>query len=110
MKEAIVSILRAHNLLINDYSINNIILHLLITVDRIKSHNMIEKPLNLADVKNNLEIQAANKIADHLEKICNVPFNESERYNLVFLIASKTTLLNYQSLNSETLTDYMEEK
>lgn len=110
MKEAIVGILRAHNLLINDYSINNIILHLLITIDRIKSHNMIEKPLYLADVKNNLEMQAANKIADHLEKICNIPFNESERYNLVFLIASKTTLLNYQSLNSETLTDYMEEK
>jgi lichenan operon transcriptional antiterminator len=109
LKSGIVSILREHNLYVNDYIMNNILLHLIITVDRIKNKNSVIQTADLNKFKSNLETKAANKIADFLEAKYDISFNESERYNFILLLSSKTTLLNYQSLTPSSLNHYVDE-
>ncbi|MDF9411339.1 transcription antiterminator [Brevibacillus laterosporus] len=109
LKNEIVSILGEHNLYVNDYIMNNILLHLVITVDRIKNNNSVIQATNLHKLKSNLETKAANKIADFLEAQYSIRFNESERYNFILLLSSKTTLLNYQSLTPSSLNHYVDE-
>jgi lichenan operon transcriptional antiterminator len=78
LKSEIVSILTEHNLYVNDYIMNNILLHLIITVDRIKNKNSVIQTADLNKFKSNLETKAANKIADFLEAKYDISFNESE--------------------------------
>jgi lichenan operon transcriptional antiterminator len=109
LKSEIVSILTEHNLYVNDYIMNNILLHLIITVDRIKNKNSVIQTADLNKFKSNLETKAANKIADFLEAKYDISFNESERYNFILLLSSKTTLLNYQLLTPNSLNHYVDE-
>lgn len=88
---------------VNDYIMNNLLLHLVITLDRIKNNNSVIQSSDLNKLKSNFETEAANKIADLLEVKYGTAFNESERYNFILLLSSKTTLLNYQSLTSRLL-------
>lgn len=94
---------------VNDYIMNNLLLHLVITVDRIKNNNSVIHSSDLNKLKRNPETEAANKMADLLEDQYGISFNESERYNFILLLSSKTTLLNYQSLTSSSLNHYVDE-
>ncbi|MBA9029162.1 BglG family transcription antiterminator [Peribacillus huizhouensis] len=109
IKSKIISILEKYNLYVNDYIMNNILLHLIITVDRIKNNNSVMHSADLHKVKSNLETQAANKIASFLEGTYNIHFNESEKYDFILLLSSKTTLLNYQTLTPSSLYQYVNE-
>ncbi|CAM3206966.1 transcription antiterminator [Paenibacillus taichungensis] len=109
LKDEIVSILKEFDLFVNDYIMSSILLHLIITVDRIKNNNSVIQTTELSKIKSNLETNAANKIADMLEGMHKINFSESERYNLILLLSSKTTMLNYQSLTSTSLNQYVDE-
>ncbi|OMF45811.1 BglG family transcription antiterminator [Paenibacillus peoriae] len=109
LKNEIISTLKEHNLYVNDYIMNNILLHLIITVDRIKNNNSVIQTTDLNKFKSNLETKAANKIAGILEEKYGINFSESERYNFILLLSSKTTMLNYQSLTSISLNHYVDE-
>jgi len=110
LKKEIVYILTEYNLYINDYIINNILLHLVITVERIKNNNPVIQETTIAKLKSNTEANVANIIADFLEEKYGIHFNESERFNFILLLSSKTTLLNYQSLTPNVLNNYVEEQ
>lgn len=107
-KENVINILEKYNLLINEYTINSIILHLVITMDRIKNNKSIEQALEAIRLKSNLEMNAAKDIADMIENEYGITFNEAERYYLLLLLSSKTTLLNYQSLTPDSLTSFVD--
>lgn len=109
LKDKIIHIFEDYNLFVNDYIINNIILHLVISVDRIKNNNLVIQNTDLTKLKGTSEKKAAYKIADFLEIEYNIRFNESELYNLILLLSSKTTLLNYQSLTPSSLKLYVDE-
>ncbi|WP_338533611.1 PTS sugar transporter subunit IIA [Paenibacillus peoriae] len=109
LKDEIISTLTKYNLYVNDYIMNNIILHLIITVDRIKNNNSVIQTTEFNKIKSNLETNAANNIADFIEEKYGIIFTQSERYNFILLLSSKTTMLNYKSLTSSTLNHYVEE-
>jgi len=108
LKENVIRILEKNNLLINEYTINSIILHLVITMDRIKNNKSIKQNLQANRLKGNAEIKAAKDIADLIENEYGIIFNEAERYYLVLLLSSKTTLLNYQTLTPASLTSFVD--
>ncbi|MDN3020072.1 PTS sugar transporter subunit IIA [Paenibacillus sp. BSR1-1] len=107
-KKNVINILEKYNLLINEYTINSIILHLVITMDRIKNNKSIEQTLEIKRLKSNLEMNAAKDIADMIQNEYGITFNEAERYYLLLLLSSKTTLLNYQSLTTDSLTSFVD--
>jgi len=108
LKQIVTGILEKNNLLINEYTINSILLHLVITMDRIRNNKSIEHKLQAKNVKSNLEMNAAIDIANRIGAEYGLIFNEAERYYLMLLLSSKTTMLNYQSLTADTLPNFVD--
>ncbi|WP_433945036.1 BglG family transcription antiterminator [Paenibacillus sp. SN-8-1] len=108
LKQYVLSVLEKYNLLINEYTINSILLHLVITMDRIKNNKLIEHSLHAQSLKSNLEMKAAIDIAKLIETQYGIRFNEAERDYLMILLSSKTTLLNYQALTPDNLTNFLD--
>lgn len=67
LKENIIYILKKYNLFINEYAINNILLHLMITIDRIKKNNYIDSVEVVNYIDNNVDINIAKDISNFLE-------------------------------------------
>lgn len=106
-KEKILDILRVHNLYVNEYTIGNILVHIMISTQRIKNQQTIRRQSNetLNDKK---EYKAAESIAKLIESIFNITFDDLELYNLTVLLISKTTILRQDILNKQNLTDYID--
>lgn len=109
LKEKLIYILGKYNLYVNEYTMNNILLHLVITIDRIKENNSVTQNMQLKNLKRIMELKAATDITAMIEQDYGVSFNEGEKYYLILLLSSKTTLLNYQSITPETLTNYIDQ-
>ena len=107
MKEKVIDILNHYHLFINGYTINNILLHLVIAIERIKSNYVLEH-INLKQIKDRYEYDAALDIAAEIEKITGVTFDTTELYYLTLLLASKTTTLKYNDITTENINDFIE--
>ncbi len=109
LKENIIYILKKYNLFINEYAINNILLHLMITIDRIKKNNYIESVEVVNYIDNNVDINIAKDISNFLESEYNITLTSAELYYLVFQLTNKTTVLNYNQMDTKSLSNYIDE-
>ncbi|VHY46573.1 transcription antiterminator [Clostridioides difficile] len=109
LKENIIYILKKYNLFINEYAINNILLHLMITIDRIKKNNYIESVEVVNYIDNNIDINIAKDISNFLESEYNITLTSAELYYLVFQLTNKTTVLNYNQMDTKSLSNYIDE-
>lgn len=106
LKEVITQILKEHNLYINGYTLNSIILHLVIAMERINDSNQILSSPD--DAKLTPERASALKIASYIEQTYHLMLSDSEISYMTVLLKSKTTLLNYSEIKNdfkEYLTD-----
>lgn len=109
LKENIIYILKKYNLFINEYAINNILLHLMITIDRIKKNNYIESVEVVNYIDNNIDVNIAKDISNFLESEYNITLTSTELYYLVFQLTNKTTVLNYHKMDTKSLSNYINE-
>lgn len=109
LKENIIYILKKYNLSINEYAINNILLHLMITIDRIKKNNYIESVEVVNYIDNNNDISISRDISNFLESEYNLTLTSAELYYLVFQLTNKTTVLNYHEMDTKSLPNYIDE-
>ena len=109
LKENIIYILKKYNLFINEYAINNILLHLIITIDRIKKNNYIESVEVVNYIDNNNDISISRDISNFLESEYNITLTSAELYYLVFQLTNKTTVLNYHEMDTKSLPNYIDE-
>ncbi len=109
LKENIIYILKKYNLFINEYAINNILLHLMITIDRIKKNNYIDSVEVVNYIDNNVDINIAKDISNFLESEYNITLTRAELYYLVFQLTNKTTVLNYNQMDTKSLSNYIDE-
>ncbi|HFL2520295.1 TPA: transcription antiterminator [Clostridioides difficile] len=109
LKENIIYILKKYNLFINEYAINNILLHLMITIDRIKKNNYIESVEVVNYIDNNNDISISRDISNFLESEYNITLTSVELYYLVFQLTNKTTVLNYHEMDTKSLSNYIDE-
>ena len=90
----------------NDYSLNNIILHLIITIDRLRNDFQIKDTqtiLNISDI----ERQAAKKIADFIEGNYDVKVSESEKNNIAAFLSCNLATLDYRMINPDNIERYI---
>ncbi|EQG00779.1 PRD domain protein [Clostridioides difficile 6041] len=109
LKENIIYILKKYNLFINEYAINNILLHLMITIDRIKKNNYIESVEVVNYIDNNNDISISRDISNFLESEYNITLTSAELYYLVFQLTNKTTVLNYHEMDTKSLPNYIDD-
>lgn len=107
IKSSIISIFKECNFIFNDYSINNVLLHLIIAIDRLKNHYEIEDaPIGIK--VENVEIQAATMIADFLEDNYNIEYPQVERRNLAVFLSCNLATMDYRIVNSHLIKDYLD--
>lgn len=100
IEKILITVFREYHYFINDYSLANLLLHITITIDRIKNNYVseyIEK--NNQIILKEHEYKIANVIAKELETAFNIHYNENEIYELAILIISNATNLDYKKVN-----------
>lgn len=109
IKNNIISIFKECHFIFNDYSINNVLLHLIIAIDRLKNHYEIDDtPIGIQVTS--VEMQAATKIADFLEENYNIEYPQAERMNLAVFLSCNLATMDYKIVNSELIKDYLDDE
>lgn len=109
IKNNIISIFQKCNFIFNDYSVNNVILHLVIAIDRLKNHCEIkETPIHIQVAP--AEMQAASLIAEFLEEHYSVHYSQVERMNLAVFLSCNLATMDYRMVNSQRIQDCIDEE
>ncbi len=93
----------------NDYSINNIVLHIVITIDRLRNHNELMEVLP-STLATELEIQVADDVIAYLEDHFDVTFSRMERQNLILFLSCNLATVDYHFADSQNRTFYISER
>lgn len=99
-----------HEIFINDYALNNIILHVIIMIERIRRGFEVEELLNKEPDKNTLPYKAAHEIVAYLEQQYEIKINNAELYNLILLISNNSSITNYAIINAQNIDQYIDSK
>ena len=94
------SVLLSKNLKFNSYSLNNLIVHVVVFIDRLCSHNTTK--IEYQNCKTTAEYEAAISLSNWIEKIFNVNISENEIQYLAIILKSKTTRSDLDSIKKES--------
>ncbi|OLS35412.1 transcription antiterminator [Bacillus sp. MRMR6] len=108
-KDELIKVLSSYNLYINEYTIGNILLHIVIATERVSQHRTISEE-NIKALTNTKEYQAALEIAKLIKSKFGTTFEGAELNYLTILLISKATILSYDNLNNENLGEYIEQR
>lgn len=98
-------------LFVNEYELNNIAVHVMIAVARIRAMQSIQENVDLTEFKNsNTHSYHASILIKHmLKEYYDVILNQSEMYYLILLISSNSNPLDDSFINMNNITQYIEE-
>lgn len=99
-----------NNIFANDYTLNNIIMHLIIMIDRIRNGYSISENVVLDEFTGTPQFDVAIEIKDYVENNFSITINEAELYNLLLIISNNTTEIHYSSVNANNICHFVEEK
>ncbi len=114
---AIVKICQDSELLINDFALNNLLIHLLVIVVRLKSANALPEGDEVIDVHKMLEefsqrdaiLRCANGISSYFEREFGCLIPDADYRQIVVLIALSVERCSYENLNLEGLADLIDQ-
>jgi len=105
-REQLLQIISQYNLDINEYTIGNILLHIVVSVKRIKDNRVL--PSNYTFGKNEENSDVTLKVAELIKEHFSVTLEKAEVNYLNALIRSKTIIKTSSSMKNslETYVDY----
>lgn len=109
-RTTIREIFAENDIFANDYTLNNTALHLIIMIDRIRSHCMLEEDVNLDKLKATQQYRVAEQIKEYIEECYDVKINDCELYNLTLVISNNTTMIDYSFITADNINEYIEQK
>lgn len=110
-RSTIREIFAQNDVFVNDYTLNNTALHLIITIDRIRSHCTLEEQVDLHKIVKTQQYRVAQQIKEYIEATyTDVMINDAELYNLTLVISNNTTMIDYSFITSANISDYIEQK
>ncbi|MCR4632639.1 MAG: PRD domain-containing protein [Erysipelotrichaceae bacterium] len=107
LKKNLIRIFNDCSFYYNDYSLNNIILHLVITIDRLRNNYSIEETqvnLQISEI----EFKAAEEISRYLEKSYDIRINPTEKNNIATFLATNLATLDYRLIDRENIASYID--
>ncbi|MFA9378306.1 MAG: transcription antiterminator [Lachnotalea sp.] len=106
LKQNLKKIFDESHIIFNDYSLNNIVLHLAITIDRLKQQYEITDifPSNLTT---NIKKEVTENTVSFLEGIYHVVFSESEKQNLAMFLSCNLATVDYNLVNAKNISAYI---
>ena len=109
-RQKLKDIFTENDIFANDYALNNTALHLIITIDRIRSGCEINEPCSIQIVKGTKPWNAAMQIAGFIHSEYQIEINESEIVNLTLIISNNTSITDYSLINPSNIQNYIEEE
>jgi len=109
LEKIIKDVLDKRNILVNQYSINNIVLHYAISIERIRQGNMMTRIKKHLIPEEAYEYQIAKEITDMLSSEYNIAFSEEELEQLALLFIGLKKE-SQASLKSAELQEIVESK
>ena len=109
IKNVIVTTLHKSHLYINDYNLCNLLLHIIIKIDRTSAGNNLNYEHNSDNIKENSSetfFKLSKEICQRISKIENVYFSDYEIYEYSLLIATST----HPDVSYKELTDFLSKK
>lgn len=96
LQQTIWDVLQKHGIRINQYSLNNIVLHYAISIERIRQGHVIKKSKEYSSLVNQKEYQLAGEIAEMLAVEYEIHFSEAEleQLSLLFIGLQNEKLAN----------------
>lgn len=109
IKNTITEEFEKHHFFINDYSLENLILHSAITIDRIRNGYSANEAGSIPPIVRSHEYDLARSIIDHFEEKFGVHFNEIEVAEFTMLILSRASNLDYETITVDNVRNYVGE-
>lgn len=110
LSREISEIFKKNDLYVNDYGLNNIMLHLIVTIERIMEKRNISEEVNLDKVDKTKDYTVAKEIKFLIENKYKITISDSELYYLTLTISSNSSVLDLSFVNSNNISEYIEEK
>lgn len=109
-RQKLKNIFTENDIFANDYALNNTALHLIITIDRIRSGCEIDEACDTSELKNTKPWIAAKQITDLIHDEYKIDINDSEIVNLTLIISNNTSIMNYSLINHSNIHNYIEQE
>lgn len=106
LKNRLIEIFNEYNIIFNDYSLNNVILHLVVTIDRLNSHNEIADTLPLINVNTTYE-DITKAIVSFIEDNYCIAFTKTEFNNLLTFLSCNLATIDYRFINDKNRESYI---
>ncbi|WP_291633972.1 transcription antiterminator, partial [Clostridium sp.] len=101
IKIMLLTIMKKYNYSINEMSINNLIIHIAITLDRIKHKNILNDSEYIGYKTDSLEYEMAKEFCDQLKVTFNIDFAKQEIDYISYLFLGKKIIKNVYEERSE---------
>ena len=101
---------REHHYFINDYSLISLVLHAAISIDRILNTNYNSEVIVKTEAINAHIYTLTEEIVQEFEKHFSIHFVDAEIYELALLILSRTTSIDYASINESNISKYIRQE
>lgn len=109
IKYCILSVFEKNHYFINDYSLQSLIIHTTIAIDRIKngySSLIISNPGLHLDIP---EFKIANELSKILEDAYSISYSNEEIYDMALLISSRATEIDYHEVDIANIRKFIGE-
>lgn len=109
-RQKLKDIFTENDIFANDYALNNTALHLIITIDRIRSGCEIDETCDTAELINTKPWIAAKQITALIHDEYEIDINDSEIVNLTLIISNNTSIMDYSLINRCNIHNYIEQE
>ncbi|MBL1223984.1 BglG family transcription antiterminator [Enterococcus sp. BWR-S5] len=109
LQQTILAVLRKENIRINQYSLNNIVLHYAISIERIRQGHIIKRNKEYVNLVERKEYQLAEEIAEMLAGDYEIHFSQAEleQLSLLFIGMQNEELANKED---EKLAEFVDQR
>lgn len=104
------SIFLKYEVFVNDYALHNVVIHIIIMIERISKNFELDEEIDFSEIKTERQFFAAKELVHYLQNQYHITITEVELYNLVLLISNNSSLTNYAVINAQNIEKYIDSK
>ena len=99
-----------YEIFVNDYALHNVIIHLIVMIERIHNHFHLDEEIDFSNIAKENSFIAAKEITSYLQQKYDIKMPHIELYNLVLLISNNSSLTNYAVINAQNISKHIDSK
>ncbi|BAD39935.1 BglG family transcription antiterminator [Symbiobacterium thermophilum] len=103
-------LLKRFGIYADDYGFRNIVIHLVVTLERVANGESITENVPLSTLRDRKEYEVALCIGEYVRENYGVVLTDAELYYVALTISTNSNLLKYKLITPTNIREYIEEK